>query len=851
MGRDIARVLGATRQRGGALEGNGWLVTWCIGHLIELEDPAVYDGRWKRWDLDTLPMVPAKFQLRVSKDSTKQWRVVRELLRRNDVERVVNACDAGREGELIFRFVYDKAACHLPVDRLWISSLTDEAIKDGFAKLAPGSRYDDLGDAARCRAEADWLVGLNATRAMTLVERGRGPDEGVWSVGRVQTPTLALIVERERAIQTFVPRDFWTLEAKVPTEDGGTFSALWQDRAGSSRVASAAMADTLKARVEEAKRAQGDGLIVERVDDKVLTDRAPQFFDLTSLQRVANRRFGFSAERTSKIAQSLYERHKMITYPRTDARVLSEDQRDKIPAVLRSLQGRPGIGVHAEQVLSAGPRITRRVINDQQVTDHHAIIPTGRSSRLDGDEAKLFDLIATRFVAALCADAKIAVTKVLLRAGEGPMERKSKPDPEAAERLLERLEPPPDGFVARGRVVIEPGWQLVEPPAKSSEQALPRLSEGDRVQAELQVNQGRTRPPRRHTDATLLSSMEYAGREVDDETLRRALRDRGLGTPATRASMIETLIRRDYVVRSGRNLAPTDKGIKLIERLSAPTLSSAELTGHWEARLAEMARGEGRRDLFMADAALFASQVVEAISATAGVPAKASELVGERGSGGARKGRGYERSGRGRGRQRGSSGRSASRGGSSGGGSSGGGSSRGGSSRGGSSRSGSSRGRSSREGSSREGSSRSASTRRDSESSRNASARGRDSASSRHASASRRDSASSRHANTGSRRDSAPRATNPTARTTVTAEHLGELICPRCSNTGLVAGRRAWGCARWRDGCQMIVPYESHGRKLTKAQLEDLLRRGKTRPFTSDGKKARLVLDGDVRLEWE
>ena len=784
MGRDIAKVLGARRAGQGQQSGNGWVVTWCVGHLIELEDPATYDDRWKRWALDTLPMVPDRFQLRPTKSQSQQWRVVRDLLRSKDFECVVNACDAGREGELIFRFVYEKAGARLPVRRLWISSLTDEAIGAGFANLAPSARYDDLAHAARCRAEADWLVGLNATRAMTLVERNRGFDDGVWSIGRVQTPTLALIVERERAIQCFEPRDFWTLNADVG--QGGAvdaFRAQWHDPSAATRLGTEALAEALQSRVQSAMAAQGEGLVVDRVDDNVHTDRAPQLFDLTSLQRRANRRFGFSADRTLGLAQTLYERHKLITYPRTDARVLTKDQRKTIEPRLRSLTDRPGLGEHAQRVLDDGPRITKRVIDDAKVSDHHAIVPTGKSAaRLSGDEAKIFDLIATRFVAALSPDAKVAVTKVVLRAGEGKVRLAARPEPAARERILDAFGQPPDAFVAKGRVILEPGWQLVEPPPASKDQQLPKLSVGAVMQASLHTDRGRTRPPPRHSEASLLSSMEYAGKDIEEDALRHALKDRGLGTPATRASIIETLIRRAYIVRTGKVLAPTDKGIAVIERLPVPTLRSPELTGSWEARLAAIARGQATRADFMGDVARFVAEVVGAIAAARATAPTPTLLVGaSAGSAADKRGRSSRRSG---------SGRSA----------------------------------------------RPPSVRQP------------------RPLAPPEDPPAAGDARRSDGQGRAPAQPGPVGPDGKKAFEpgfgaLAVLTCPKCAGQGMVAGKRAWGCARWRSGCDLIIPFEVEGRPVTNAQLRDLLARGKTRPFVLNKKKARLVLDGVVRLE--
>jgi DNA topoisomerase-3 len=648
--RDIARVLGVRGKAadGDYLEGERYAVTWCIGHLVELEEPASYNADWKPWRLDRLPMLPTEFLLRPARHATKQLKTVAKLLRDKRFTAVINACDAGREGELIFRYVYQHAKSRLPTQRLWISSLTDDAIRRGFASLRPGRELDALGDAARSRSEADWLVGMNATRAMTSRNRGGG-DDNLLSIGRVQTPTLALLVAREHAIRTFVPRPYWEVRGEFRTEAGARFAAPWR-HGKLQRLAAASLADEIVERDRlHARGSDPDGPRVIKIRAKTVREPAPQLFDLTSLQRTANRRFGFSAARTLEIAQALYERHKLVTYPRTDSRHLSTDVAAELPATFKAMTSWPEYAPFAQQLVDSPPRPTPRIVDDAKVSDHHAIIPTGSSSRgsLDRDEARLFDLIVRRFLGAFFPDAEIAVTEAWIRVGAGTAEA---PEITAADRetYVDALPPPPDHFLARGRVRMVAGWQDVagidaERAAKSSATgdrdrdrdgererdddpaaALPPLVEGQRLAGAFTSLSKETTPPSRFTEASLLTAMETAGKAIDDEALRAAMKDVGLGTPATRAAIIETLLRRKYITREKQQLVPTPTGLGLISALEAAkvaTLASPELTGNWEARLAAIARGNDTRAAFMADIARYVTSVIDAIR---GGPAPAS-----------------------------------------------------------------------------------------------------------------------------------------------------------------------------------------------------------------------------------
>jgi DNA topoisomerase-3 len=831
--RDLARVLGVRPSGRHAFEGPDRVITWCVGHLVELEEPAAYDARWKPWRLDTLPMVPERFKLRPVASSRDQLEAVRKLLRDGRFTEVVNACDAGREGELIFRYVYELSGCRLPSRRLWISSLTDEAIRAGFARLQPGRAFDPLGDAARCRSEADWLVGLNATRAVTVRHR-RGERSTLYSIGRVQTPTLAIVVERENAIRGFVPRDYFELRGRFTTAGGAAFEALWTaDRA--TRLGARALADELSGRVAaHAAAADPAGPTVERLEEKKTREPPPLLFDLTSLQRTANRRFGLSAADTLRAAQALYETYKILTYPRTDSRHLSGDMRAEMGRILRGVAGYADYQPFADRLLPDPPAVGRRVFDDAKVSDHHAIIPTGKVvdvERLPRDERRVFDLVVRRFVGAFYPDAEFAATEVVVRvgaegapgegrapgpgreaAGDGrapPPGGEARPDgraeARAEERLLERLPPPPDRFVARGRVRLVAGWQEVagfggedapeagpgrgkrggppregapgeggRAPAEAAEPpaTLPPLARGQRLDGAFEIAAKQTKPPPRHTEATLLGSMETAGRLIEDEELRAAMKDAGLGTPATRASIIETLLRRGFLRRDGKALVPTPLGMALIDVLPTRSLASPELTGRWEARLSRIARGEEARSGFMKDIVAYVSEVVDAIRRAPPSAAMASGAAAAAATPAPAPGPGASRT-PGDGRPR---------------------------------------------------------ARAGGQPSPPPAARRRSAAAPRSA-----DSPSAARAP----RDAAGEAAAP-----------APLRCPRCREGLLMAGKRGWGCGRWREGCTFVVWFELHGKRLSDAQLKDLVEKGKTRkttwPAPGAGGKAqpgRLVLD--------
>jgi DNA topoisomerase-3 len=614
--RDLVDVLpGSFENNDSYYESDDTIVTFAVGHLVELINPEDYDDRFKRWRMADLPIVPEEFKLRArDKKSEKQLKVIHKLLKREDVERIVNACDAGREGELIFAYIYETSGVDKPVERLWISSLTKQAIREGFEQLRPGEQLRRLEAAARSRSEADWLVGMNATRAATI--RGRAWVGGVVSLGRVQTPTLALIVKREREIQAFVPEPYWLVHAQfgpeaslaMPLGGGGgpaaapvpNYEGLWFE-GDETRLKEAKRAEAIVAKVSGA-----DG-VVESVERKEQSERAPLLYDLTSLQRDANRRFGFSARRTLQAAQSLYEDKKAITYPRTSSRWLSGDLVAQLKPTAATLAPIGEYAAAAQYVLGLKQLPLGRVVNDSKVDDHHAIIPTDVEHDLDRfspDERRVFDLVARRFLAVFHPPARYARTTVVT--------------------LVEE-----ERFRTRGKVTLEAGWRGVyglesdeDRKARQDEDAgdesaeLPELQQGQRVKCSVaEVEAKETRPPPRYTEATLLSAMETAGKLVDDEELREAMKERGLGTPATRAETIETLIRREYIERVAKDLQPTPKGLQVITMLEEHPLTSPELTGDWEKRLTDIEHGGDDRKAFIDDIAEFTRATVEKIAA--------------------------------------------------------------------------------------------------------------------------------------------------------------------------------------------------------------------------------------------
>ncbi|HWW89432.1 MAG TPA: DNA topoisomerase 3 [Solirubrobacteraceae bacterium] len=639
VGQDLARVLqGPFQKNEGFLEGPEQVITWAVGHLVQLAEPDAYDAKYKSWRMADLPIVPERFKLVVRDErSRKQMTVVGKQLAREDIEEVVNACDAGREGELIFAYLYEKAKAKKPVKRLWLNSMTVAAMRDAFAALHPAAEFARLEQAARSRSEADWIVGMNATRAATI--RLRSSFDGAVSLGRVQTPTLAIIARREEEIRAFQPEPYWLVDAKFTA---GVGEPANDEPAGTERTYAGRFHAANKPRIASAEEAEAivracEGRIatITKLEKKEQREKAPMLYDLTTLQREANNRYGFSAKRTLGAAQRLYEEHKALTYPRTNSRYLPTDMVEEIKPTVEL------VGVHAEY-RKAAAYVTGldalplgRVVNDEKVTDHHAIIPTRSEHRLEKmgpDDRRVYDMVTRRFLAVFHPEAVFENTRVETTVPA--------PDAPSAEPQA------PDGggyvFRTRGKLLLEPGWRGVyDEPASGprptadtkgegdraeigqreedevADQQLPRLLEGEQVQTrEIESVRKETKPPRRYSDASLLGAMETAGKLVDDEELREAMKDSGIGTPATRSAIIERLIAVGYVERDGRALVATEKGLNVIRLLNQHALTSPGLTGSWEQRLGKIERGEDSREKFMGDIAGFAQETVKQLDET-------------------------------------------------------------------------------------------------------------------------------------------------------------------------------------------------------------------------------------------
>ena len=594
VGRDIARVLGANTQHDGFMEGNGYQVTWTFGHLCALLDPHEYSEQWKGWNLSSLPMMPARFGIKVSEDKgvQKQFNTIKNLIAKAD--EVINCGDAGQEGELIQRWVYQKAGCKVPVKRLWISSLTEDAIREGFQKLKDQSEYQRLYEAGMMRAIGDWLLGMNATRAYTLrYAKGVGKDRQVLSIGRVQTPTLALIVKRQHEIEHFVPRTYWelktiyrdtTFSAQLPVEE--------DDYAITSLEHGQALVDSIKDLPLE----------ITSVEKKKGTEFAPRLFDLTSLQVECNKKFSLSADDTLKVIQSLYEKH-VTTYPRVDTTYLSDDIYPKVPATLQGikdyfLQVAPLLPLKADGKKGAEslPK-SKKVFDNKKVTDHHAIIPTGqRPDNLSDLERKVYNLVALRFIAAFYPDCEVSNTTVLAKAGEVD-------------------------FKVTGRQILKMGWREIfakekqEDEPQEEQKSLPAFVKGESGPHQPQLQEKTTTPPKYYTEATLLRAMETAGKTVEDEELRDAMKENGIGRPSTRAAIIEKLFQRKYIVREKKNIHATELGVNLIQTIISPLLKSAELTGRWEKKLREIERGSFTAQQFLDELKQMTAEVVHEVKA--------------------------------------------------------------------------------------------------------------------------------------------------------------------------------------------------------------------------------------------
>jgi DNA topoisomerase III len=601
VGRDLSRVLpGPWAKHEGYLEGPEHVLTWAVGHLVQLAEPDEYDPRYKKWRMADLPIVPDRFKLVVRDErSKKQMSVVTQELKRDDVDKVVNACDAGREGELIFAYLYEKAGSKKPVQRLWLSSMTKSAMTSAFENLRPADDFASLEAAARSRSEADWIVGMNSTRAATI--RLRSSFDGAVSLGRVQTPTLAIIARREEEIRAFVPEPYWlvdaTFEATGDRMYGGRYHAGAQPRLKTAEEATAI--------VEAVRGRQGT---ITKLEKSTRKERAPLLYDLTSLQRDANTRFGFSARRTLAAAQRCYEEHKVLTYPRTNSRYLTTDMVAEIKPTVEHVAANRDYAEGARYVLGLDLLPLSRVVDDAKVGDHHAIIPTNSPQTLDklsDDDRRIYDLVARRFLAVFHPEAVFENTRVETTV-EGHI------------------------FRTRGRILVVPGWRGVygeqaeaggdgrtdDEDDEGGPQQLPRLERDETVDTRaVESLEKETKPPRRYSDASLLGAMEAAGKDLDDEELREAMKDSGIGTPATRAAIIERLIDVGYVERDARALVATEKGLSVIRLLGEHALTSPGLTGEWERRLSLIERGEDSRPKFMGDIEKFAEATVQELDA--------------------------------------------------------------------------------------------------------------------------------------------------------------------------------------------------------------------------------------------
>ena len=592
--KDIANILGATVRRDGYFEGNGYNVTWTFGHLCCLKEPNDYCEQWKTWNLSSLPMIPQRFGIKLIDDKgiIAQFKTIENLIKQAD--EVINCGDAGQEGELIQRWVMQKAGCNKPVKRLWISSLTEEKIREGFAKLRPQDDYNNLYHAGLSRAIGDWILGMNATRLYT---KKYAQNRNVLSIGRVQTPTLALIVARHREIENFVPEDFWEIKT------------LYRDTTfNSTKGRYKAEADALEV-IEKIKSAP---LTITSISSKKGKEAPPRLFDLTSLQVECNKKFSFSADDTLKLIQSLYEK-KVTTYPRVDTTYLSEDIYPTIPGVLKAMT--PYASLTAPVLAHKIPK-SKKVFDDSKVTDHHAIIPTNmepQKAALSHNEKLVYDMIAKRFIAAFYPDCEFSTTTVLADINGIP-------------------------FKATGRQILSDGWRAVysketatpDENAEESNGIMPIFTEGESGPHEPSLLKKTTQPPKPYNEGTLLRAMETAGKFVDDELLREAMKENGIGRPSTRAAIIETLFKRRYIRKERKSLFPTLAGIQLIDTIQEPLLKSAELTGLWENKLRKIERGEFSANQFIDELKVLINDIVINVLRDNGNPAITIEVEEEK-----------------------------------------------------------------------------------------------------------------------------------------------------------------------------------------------------------------------------
>jgi DNA topoisomerase-3 len=588
----------------GSTDDGGYIVTWAVGHLVGLAPPDEYDPKLKKWRYADLPILPEKFKLIPNDErSGKQMRAIHRLMAAEEVETIINACDAGREGELIFAYVYDLAPVQKPVQRLWLSSMTKTAIREAFDHLRPSEELKSLEEAARSRSEADWLVGMNATRAASI--RLRAAFDGAVSLGRVQTPTLALVARREEEIRNFVPEPYWLVEARFEASGERRYTGRYL---GGKRLPTA---EEGQAVVDAVTGQAGEITKLEKTEQR---EQPQLLYDLTSLQRHGNSLYGFSARRTLAAAQRLYEEHKALTYPRTSSRFLTGDMIPEIKPTAEMVGRGPQYTAAAKYVVGLDSLPLGRVVNDAKVQDHHAIIPTNSQhdlSKMGSDEVKIYDLVAKRFLAIFHPEAVFERTRVETTVRE-------------------------QVFRTSGRRLVEAGWRSVygelaetdrSEDDSGGDQLLPKLEQGEGVQTrEVELMRKETQPPRRFSDASLLGAMETAGKEIDDAELREAMKDSGIGTPATRASIIERLVDVGYIERDGRALVATEKGIQVIRLLGEHKLTSPELTGSWERRLRLIEQGGDTRPAFMDDIKKFTTETVQELDKLKGVQIERAKL---------------------------------------------------------------------------------------------------------------------------------------------------------------------------------------------------------------------------------
>ena len=584
---DLARVLGKIPKTDDFYENDQYIITSAIGHIVELCLPNELEKKRGKWSFANLPIIPDHFELKPVEKTKSRFSLIKRLLKRADVSEVINACDAGREGELIFHYLTQHAGCKKPVRRLWLQSMTPEAILAGFNSLRDGAEMMPLCEAAICRSESDWLVGINGTRAMTAFN-SKGGGFQLTPVGRVQTPTLAILAVREEKIRSFKPRPYFEVYGDFGVS-AGNYRGRWFNEKFHKNGDEDARAERIW---EIVANCQGKpGTISE--EKKSATQISPQLYDLTTLQREANSRFGLSAKRTLQVAQALYEKHKVLTYPRTDSRYLPEDYLANVKSAMTKLED-PDLAGHARKALAQGwIAPNKRIFNNTKVSDHHAIIPTGVSTKtLDEFELKVFDMVARRFVAVFYPTAQFEVSTRITRVEQ-------------------------EAFKTEGKILIDPGWMAVygKQATVGDDQNICPIRPGESARAEsLEIKETETKPPPRFNEATLLSAMEGAGKLVEDEELREAMSQRGLGTPATRATIIEGLILDGYLIRQQRDLIVTSKGLSLItllRGLGVQSLTSPELTGEWEHKLKRMEGGEMPRPQFMEEIRAFATDIVE------------------------------------------------------------------------------------------------------------------------------------------------------------------------------------------------------------------------------------------------